>query len=330
MLSKFVVTKSGGINPYGYIKNIIKLDIDGNFDGLRLVPQPQKQCRAKFFLEDYMQKSYVWTRLKARLQLIRTTPTAHFNWLFLAGGPGLGSESLSPLTRLLNLPGTMWSLDLPGDGSNLTDDDTAHFSMWPEALVEAVNVLDNVILVAHSTGGMYALATPALENILTGLVLMDSAPNASWQQFFMETVKKYPISEAEKLHEIYSKNPNNEILKKLTILSAPYLFTKTGLEKDISFLESLPYNFRTCEWSAEHFDSSYKAKWIPKNIPTLIFSGEEDCITPLQLFTELDSFGSQNILIRKIKNAGHYPWIDNPDEVIAVFDEYYQTLLKNL
>jgi pimeloyl-ACP methyl ester carboxylesterase len=201
--------------------------------------------------------------------------------------------------------------------------------MWSEALVEAVNALDNVILVAHSTGGMYALATPALENILTGLVLMDSAPDASWQQFFMETVKKYPIPEAEKLHQIYSENPNNEILKKLTILSAPYLFTKTALKKDISFLESLPYNFRTCEWSAQHFDQSYKAKWVPITTPTLIFSGEEDSITPLQLFIEQDRFQSQNILIRKIKNAGHYPWIDNLDEVISVFEEYYQKLLKN-
>src|ERR1700722_13695852 len=119
-----------------------------------------------------MNKNYLWTKLKARLQLIRTTPGANFNWLFLAGGPGLGSDSLNPLTQLLRLPGSMWNLDLPGDGSNLTTDDSQHFSHWSEALVEAVGALDHVILVAHSTGGMYALATPALEKMLTGLVLM--------------------------------------------------------------------------------------------------------------------------------------------------------------
>ncbi|HEY4831240.1 MAG TPA: alpha/beta hydrolase, partial [Waddliaceae bacterium] len=117
-----------------------------------------------------MLKNYLWTKLKARLQLIRTTPSANFNWLFLAGGPGLGSESLGPLTQLLKLPGTMWNLDLPGDGSNLTSDDHHYFSRWSEALTESVNALDNVILVAHSTGGMYALATPALQKMLTGLV----------------------------------------------------------------------------------------------------------------------------------------------------------------
>jgi pimeloyl-ACP methyl ester carboxylesterase len=276
-----------------------------------------------------MKKNYLWTKLKARLQLIRTTPIADYNWIFLPGGPGLGSESLNTLTQLLNLPGAMWNLDLPGDGSNLTSDDSQYFSKWSEALAESVNALDNVILVAHSTGGMYALATPALEKILTGLVLMDSAPDASWQQFFMEVVKQRPMPEAEDLHKCYAENPNNELLKKLTILSAPYLFTKTGLKKDISFLESLPYNFRTYEWSAQHFDHSYKAKWIPKNIPTLIFAGEEDSITPLSLFIESTDFQNPNILIRKIKDAAHFPWIENPEEVLGVFEEYCQKLLKN-
>ncbi len=275
-----------------------------------------------------MFKTYLWTKLKARLQLIRSTPGANFNWIFLAGGPGLGSESLDPLTQLLNLPGAMWNLDLPGDGSNLTSDDQQYFSHWSAALIESINALDNVVLVAHSTGGMYALATPALQKMLTGLVLMDSAPDASWQQLLMEAIKHNPIPEVEYLHKLYAENPNNETLKQITILSVPYLFTKDGLNKDLSFLESLPYNFMTCEWSAQNFDQSYKAKWIPINIPTLIFAGEEDYVTPLSLFTEAADFQDPNILIRKIKDAAHFPWIENPEEVLAVFEEYYQKLVE--
>lgn len=275
-----------------------------------------------------MQKSPLWTHLKARLQLIRITPSANFNWLFLAGGPGLGSESLQPLTELLHLPGAMWNLDLPGDGSNLTEDDVSHFSKWSEALVEAVDALDNVILVAHSTGGMYVQATKALENKLSGLVLMDSAPDASWQQFFAETVKNNPIPDAERLQKIYTENPNNAVLKQLTLLSIPYLFTEKGLKKDISFLDSLPYNFRSCDWSGQHFDTTYKATWIPKKLPTLIFAGEKDAITPLYLFVEQDDYHSPNILIRTIQEAGHFPWIENPEGVVAVFEEYCQKLQK--
>jgi len=41
------------------------------------------------------------------------------NWLFLPGGPGLGSESLHELVAAVQTPGTSWLVDLPGDGSNI-------------------------------------------------------------------------------------------------------------------------------------------------------------------------------------------------------------------
>lgn len=276
-----------------------------------------------------MKKNYLWTTLKARLQFIKSHANKPFNWLFLPGGPGLGSESLNGLTQLLELPGTSWYLDLPGDGSNTTVNDSQFFSHWSAALLEAVEALDKVILVAHSTGGMYALATPALERSLVGLVLIDSAPNASWQQHFINYAKEHPLPEVGSLQKIYMENPNDDVLRQLTIASAPYLFTGEGLKKDISFLASLPINYRTCEWSAQHFDTVYKAKWIPKNIPTLILGGDNDHVTPLNLFTETSDFQRKNILIREIKNAGHFPWIESPEQIISVFKEYCQILLND-
>ena len=269
---------------------------------------------------------YLWTSLKARLHYIKSAEGTPFNWVFLPGGPGLGSESLSGLTSLLQLPGTIWHLDLPGDGSNITENDSHYFSHWSDALVEAVESLDKVILVAHSTGGMYAVATAKLKGLLTGLVLMDSAPDASWQQFFMDYVKKHPIEALEKLQAEYVEHPSDETLKKMVIISIPYLFTPAGLKKDLSFLESLPINYRTCDWSAQNFDGHYTYQWIPETIPTLIFAGDSDRITPLKLFRDLPAFGRDNILIRAIPEAGHYPWIDNPGGVSLVFSEYCQRL----
>ena len=143
----------------------------------------------------------------------------------------------------------------------------------------------------------------------------------------MEIVKQRPIPELDNLYKAYEENPNNDILKKLTVLSSQYCFTEAGLKKNISFLNNLPYNYKTCNWSAENFDSTYKAKWIPKNIPTLIFAGEQDLITPLSLFEESPDFQHENILLRKIKNAAHFPWIENPEEVKLVFEEYCLKLL---
>ena len=41
-----------------------------------------------------------------------------WNWLFVPGGPGVGSESLAGLVAAVRPPGTCWLVDLPGDGSN--------------------------------------------------------------------------------------------------------------------------------------------------------------------------------------------------------------------
>src|SRR5262249_54960743 len=162
-----------------------------------------------------------------------------------------------------------------GDGSNKIFHNENCFSNWSDALLEAINALDNVILIAHSTGGMYALATPKLEKKIIGLVLMDSAPDASWQKEFNEYVQQHPIKLATKLHKQYKQKPTNALLKKITIATASYSFTKKGLQKGIALFKTLPFNYKICKWSEKHFDKKYKAKWVPKTIPTLILAGEQ-------------------------------------------------------
>ena len=58
-----------------------------------------------------------WTPSGVRLRR-RTQRPGPLNWLFLPGGPGIGSESLHELVDSAELPGTTWLVDLPGDGSN--------------------------------------------------------------------------------------------------------------------------------------------------------------------------------------------------------------------
>lgn len=277
-----------------------------------------------------MHKSCFWTKSGARLQSVHQEENSSLNWIFLPGGPGLGSESLVNLTSLfqsknLALPGSFWHLDLPGDGSNTTSNNTESFQHWSVALIEAAEEFNDVILVAHSTGGMYALSTPKLESLLKGLILLDSAPDAEYRELFGQVLIKQPISNFEMLQNKYQKNPNNELLKEITIASAPYLFTKKGLKNGIEMLQNLPYNYESCQWSLENFDQTYKAKWIPRKIPTLILAGEYDLITPLHLFTKAKDFDRDNIVIKSIKKAGHFPWIENPYEVTRAFQEFYNS-----
>ena len=272
-----------------------------------------------------MKNNIIFTKSNARLKLLRADSSNKYNWLFVPGGPGLGSESLDDLTQILQLPGAIWHMDFPGDGSNITDKD---FSYWQEALIEATNELNNLILIAHSSGGMFSLATPELENNLTGLILMDSAPNKGWQKYFIEYVKAHPLAEADKLQKLYEDNPSNDLLKQLTIACAPYFSTEKSLDKIITMMASLPFNYKSHLWAEKNFDQTYNASWVPQSLPTMIFAGDQDHITPLKLFYESNKFQRNNIVIREIKNASHFPWMDNPDEVKRIFTEYCQLLVN--
>lgn len=275
-----------------------------------------------------MSKSVFWTESRARLQFARKSGQKNFNWLFLPGGPGMGSESLLPLLKILKLPGSLWLLDLPGDGSNTTSDNSASFSRWAIALVEAARQFDHPVLVAHSTGGMYALSLPELEGLLKGLVLLDSAPNTKWQASFAESVRDFPVPGLNVLQEKYEKNPNNRILEELTLASAPYLFTGSGQAAGIETLRSLPYNYETCMWSEKYFDRIYQARWAPKAIPALILAGEKDLVTPLRFFLNEKRFNRENITFKSIKDAGHFPWIENPAEVAEAFCAFVNRLVE--
>ncbi|EKD54703.1 MAG: hypothetical protein ACD_60C00057G0028 [uncultured bacterium] len=269
-------------------------------------------------------KNIFWTASKARLTFIRKNNLENYTWLFLPGGPGLGSESLKELVDMIDLPGSLWYIDLPGDGSNHLEN--ADFSDWQAALIEAVQPFENVILVAHSSGGMFALATPAIEKNLTGLILMDSAPDAGWQKFFTAHVEKNPLPDVPKLQALYQQNPSNDTLKMLTIACAPYFSIPNNLLKMKNIFKQLPFNYKSHLWAEKNFDATYKAKWIPQKIPVLIFSGDQDPITPLKLFSESKKFKRPNISIQEIKNASHFPWIDHPEQIKRVFKEYVERL----
>jgi pimeloyl-ACP methyl ester carboxylesterase len=264
----------------------------------------------------------LWTKLGTRFTHVKTNPGQDYHWLFLPGGPGLGSEYFYELTQHLDLPGTCWHIDLPGDGSNRFDDDRSRFPTWFDALKEAVSIFDNTVLVAHSSGGMLALATPGLEKSLSGLVLLDSAPDASWRDAFMQYVAQHPVDIAPPT--------TDESLKAFTLKSIPYFLTEEGVKKDTAWLESLPFNFDAYDWCDKNFDSTYAAKWTPEKVNTLILAGDQDVITPLPLFSSKKDFQKDNILFVKITAAGHFPWIENLEAVCNAFHQYANSLYTGL
>lgn len=261
----------------------------------------------------------MWTTGGVRM-IERRKNDGDLNWLFLPGGPGLGSESLQELVDAVNVPGTSWLVDLPGDGSNLNPPGAREdpFASWPQVLLEAAEAVPNPICVGHSTGGMYLLSTPALESVLVGLVLVSSAPDASWQPAFVAMTKREPISAVADAMARYEADPGRDTLRDLTVASASWNFADNFIRAGTEFLARMPYNNDAVVWSMQNFDNTYTAAWWPSEIPTLIVSGRGDRIVDRSLWDDA-RFNGRNVLHRTIPGAQHFPWIEQPEAVRSAF-----------
>jgi pimeloyl-ACP methyl ester carboxylesterase len=257
------------------------------------------------------------TRSEVRLRQRRagTGP----DWFFLPGGPGIGSESLHELGDALDVPGSIWMVDLPGDGSN-TVDAPDPYSRWPGVLLEAIERSARPIFVGHSTGGMYLLSVPELENKLAGLVLISSAPDASWRPAFAAMCARHPLPAVAAASAAYEAHRTAANLRALCVASAEWNFGAHAVARGRELLGRMPYNVDACEWSARAFDDVYAARWWPAALPTLIVSGSEDRIVDQSLW-DRPRYRGAHVLHRRITGGAHFPWIEEPAQVAAAFRE---------
>lgn len=262
-----------------------------------------------------------WTPSGVRMRLHRRSQ-GDANWLFLPGGPGIGSESLQELVDAVAVSGSSWLVDLPGDGSN-TDAPGAPadpYRLWPQVLLEAAQAVDHPVYVGHSTGGEYLLVTPALARVLEGLVLVSTAPDASWMPVYEEMTTRKPLPGVERAAARYDSEPTDEHLRELAVQSTPWNFLADSVTAGAEMLRRMPYNLGAVQWSAKHFDRDYRLAWWPTTLPTLIVSGSADRIVTQALW-QPKRFHTDNVIWRVVPEAGHFPWIEQPDAVRDAFAE---------
>ena len=64
-------------------------------------------------------RSYLYDSNNTRYELYKSSRGAPFNWMFFPGGPGADSSYFRGLIDILDLPGNVWLIDLPGNGDNV-------------------------------------------------------------------------------------------------------------------------------------------------------------------------------------------------------------------
>lgn len=256
-----------------------------------------------------------------RLNKLKEDNVYKLNWLFLPGGPGMGANYLIDFVSKLDLQGSLFIADFPGDGDNHSTEEI-HYEGWKAGLIEVVNSLSPCILVTHSFSGMFALTIDSLEELLAGLVIINSAPDNSWRGLIEETVVKYELPNiAEDTKKLY-ENQTNDQLKLFFYATIPYLFCEHEVLEGEQLLEISSYNIKTRIWGDQEFHNSYKYSWIPKELPMLIIGSHDDKLLPIKLFLENTEWSQPhpNINIIELHNTGHFPWL-------SCFDQIHHALL---
>lgn len=267
-----------------------------------------------------------YTRSGVRMRRHSSRP-GEPNWLLLPGGPGIGSESLHELADAMDVPGSIWLVDLPGDGSNTVHSPDDPFRSWPHVLVEAAEAVPNAIFAGHSTGGMYLLATPAVREHISGLVLLDTAPDCAWYAEYVRMTLDHPLPRFAEAVAAYERDKSMANLTTLVVESAEWNFNPAGLDAGREMLARMPYNREAIEWSDVNFDHTYEAQWWPTDIPVLRLWGANDRIVS-QRGWSAPKYDTPNVLAREVPGAGHFPWIENPSAVTDAFRDFSTRLLS--
>ncbi|MDQ8035299.1 MAG: alpha/beta hydrolase [Bordetella sp.] len=256
---------------------------------------------------------------------LRAARPGSLNWLLLPGGPGIGSESLHALADAMDVPGSIWLVDLPGDGSNLSSLPDP-YAQWPQVLIEAADAVPDAVYLGHSTGGMYLLATPALHGRVRGIGLLDTAPDCSWHAEYVAMTQRDRLPAFEAALEHYERSPTLEHLTALVVASAEWNFEPGSVAAGRELLARMPYNRAAVEWSDAHFDHQYAAAWWPTDIPVLRLWGANDRIVS-QAGWQAPRYTGAQVLAREIPEAGHFPWIEQPQAVAEAMRAFAARIL---
>jgi pimeloyl-ACP methyl ester carboxylesterase len=259
-----------------------------------------------------------YTKQGYRINLISKNPG--YNWLFLPGGPGLGSEYLIEFCNNLKLPGNISLLDFPRDGTNTQGE--LGIKNWKEGLIDLLKTYSHPILVTHSFSGMLILSMPEIESHLAGLVLMNTTTQNSFFQHVSEMREKHALPDLVPPASQYHLNPSNETYKEFWNTYKYYCFTPEEISLGEKMIPLFAFNNESYHYAIQHFYPTYECRFHPRLIPTMTLASENDFICPPQIFIQDEKFQSQNIINKIINKAGHCPWVMYFDEVQRCFDEF--------
>lgn len=262
-----------------------------------------------------------------RYTYVKKNPGPELNWVFIPGGPGADSRYLRTLIDLLDVPGNLWLVDLPGSGDNPAPEGY-DFHQWLQLMPSVVSRFPNCIIVGHSLGGMLPLLSPEIEGKLSGLVLINSSPSL-WTDESARLFKEHGIPDLPE-KQAFFKDKTQDNYNKLLQAYLPYYFNKDAVSKGREMFKDLPFPVNTMlNVFGIMQEINYNARWIPQRVPTLVIGGDQDYINPYSLYEKDKRFSRSNIQKVLLKGCGHWCWIEKPDEVSKLLSEFSHKLFAS-
>jgi pimeloyl-ACP methyl ester carboxylesterase len=246
------------------------------------------------------------------ISYVGTQSTGEKCLLFLHGW-GSNKEVWGQVSKLIsqsvNQQYTIYALDLPGFGQSplsLKQQLQAGLSVGDYAeivkgFIEKL-ALKNIIIVGHSFGGRVGIKLASqYPDIISQLVLVDSAG------FVTPASKKNLMGVVAKIIKPIFKPRFMQGLRKK-------IYKGLGAEDYLTFPE-----LKATFLKVVNEDLSKDMKGI--KIPTLIITGENDKDTPIA-FGKRMNFLIPNSQLLILKNAGHYSFLDQPEEFVKILAKF--------
>lgn len=196
------------------------------------------------------------------------------------------------------------TLDLPGFGSSSLPQGDWKVGDYAELVAKFIKKMElkDLVLVGHSFGGRVAVKLASVRtDLIKKLVLVDAAG------FVMQKAKKDALKLAAKIVKPLFKPKFMQGLRKK-------IYKSLGAEDYVETPE-----LRQVYLNAVNEDLTPSLKRILQ--PTLIVFGEADTDTPVEYGKQMNGL-IQNSKLQIIKNAGHFSFLDKPNEFVNLLNDF--------
>jgi proline iminopeptidase len=220
------------------------------------------------------------------------------------------------------------SADIDGSGIKLDD-----FVEDIESLREEFN-FERIHLLAHSWGGLlamkYAIKYPSN---LSSLILLNSMPanTEDWRQESQMVARRTSAEDSLERQEIMSsdlfQNDPSKAIEQLLIISFRNQFKNPSLADNLDFYIPEDYMARSQRFGNLMTELSNYDLYDPLSslqIPTLLVYGSEEPALEIS-GQKLDSTIS-NSRFSVIQNSGHFPFIEQPDQLMNELQTFLGSL----